>query len=159
MLRFVAKNRIATADGTFHEWSFTAFDVDPMSIETAEVTAEINIASIDTDSPRRDAHLRAADFFDVEHFPTATVRVFGAQRLREIADKFTARFEITIRGITKTLDGEFELTLDDPARVTGRLTLNRIDFEIGEPYSRWNPLSIQEIIPIEFTVERSLGAQ
>src|SRR6476661_8426713 len=39
---------------------------------TPSVTAEIAVDSVDTRNEQRDAHLRAADFFDVEHYPTAS---------------------------------------------------------------------------------------
>jgi polyisoprenoid-binding protein YceI len=39
-----------------------------------EVDVEIDLASIDTKDPQRDTHLRSADFFDVDNFPTMTFR-------------------------------------------------------------------------------------
>ena len=39
---------------------------------TATVTAEIQVASIDTKNTDRDAHIKSADFFDAEQYPTAT---------------------------------------------------------------------------------------
>lgn len=41
-------------------------------LELSSVTATIDMASIDTRDPDRDAHLRSADFFDVERYPTMT---------------------------------------------------------------------------------------
>src|SRR5689334_23060700 len=42
--------------------------------ESSHVEAEIETASLSTGNDDRDAHLRSADFFDVEHFPTITFR-------------------------------------------------------------------------------------
>ena len=42
---------------------------------TPSVTAEIAVDSLDTGNEQRDAHVRSADFFDVEHYPTATLRL------------------------------------------------------------------------------------
>src|SRR6266508_2299770 len=47
---------------------------DPLA---STVTATIDLASIDTNQPDRDAHIRSADFFDVEQFPTMTYRSTG----------------------------------------------------------------------------------
>src|ERR1700726_4652611 len=44
---------------------------DPAS---SAVTAEIDMASIDTGNEQRDGHIRSADFFEVESYPTMTYR-------------------------------------------------------------------------------------
>src|SRR3954467_7827796 len=46
---------------------------------TPTVTAEIAIDSVDTRNEQRDAHLKAADFFDVENHPTATFASTGVR--------------------------------------------------------------------------------
>src|SRR5207245_9884318 len=50
-----------------------SLDVGPSGTEF-EVEASIDLASIDTSLPRRDAHLRTADFFHVDVHPTMTFR-------------------------------------------------------------------------------------
>ncbi len=50
---------------------------------TPAVTAEIAIDSVDTGNEQRDAHLKAADFFDAEQYPTAT---FASTGVRESGD-------------------------------------------------------------------------
>src|SRR5215212_11351814 len=52
---------------------------------TPSVTAEIAIDSVDTRNEQRDAHLKAADFFDAEQFPTAT---FTSTGLREVGENY-----------------------------------------------------------------------
>ena len=47
---------------------------DPADARTATVEARIDVAGIDTREPKRDAHLRSPDFFDVEKFPAITFR-------------------------------------------------------------------------------------
>lgn len=55
---------------------FTSFrgevEGDPEDITTAKARFEVDMASVDTGSPDRDAHLRSPDFFDVERYPTMT---------------------------------------------------------------------------------------
>jgi polyisoprenoid-binding protein YceI len=55
---------------------FNAFEaqisLDPANLEAAKVTAQIRTDSIDTNEPKRDGHLRSADFFDAEKYPTLT---------------------------------------------------------------------------------------
>lgn len=152
-IEFVGKNLVATANGSFTSWKFTKFDVDADAIAESEVVVEVDVSSVDTGSKMRDEHLREPDFFDVARFPTASVRVFGARLIDGSASRYTAQFEVTIRDVTKTLEGEIDLESGNPSRVKGRIVIDRTEFGVGEPYSRWNPLAIKERIPVEFSAE------
>jgi polyisoprenoid-binding protein YceI len=101
---------------------------------TPSVTAEIAIDSVDTRNEQRDAHLRAADFFDVEHYPTAS---FVSTAVRENGDSYLLDGDFTLKGITKpvTLDLEFNGTNPgmghgEVAGFTASVVLNRKDFGI-----------------------------
>src|SRR6185437_11990433 len=50
---------------------------------TPSVRAEIDVASLYTGNEQRDAHLRSADFFDVEHHPVATFTSASVRPSRE----------------------------------------------------------------------------
>ena len=50
--------------------------------ENSHVDVEIGAASLSTGNDDRDAHLKSADFFDVEHFPTITFRSTAVKALR-----------------------------------------------------------------------------
>src|SRR3954471_5269019 len=52
----------------------------------ADVHVSIDAASIDTREAQRDAHLKSADFFDVEKFPALT---FHGTRISGAGDEFT----------------------------------------------------------------------
>jgi polyisoprenoid-binding protein YceI len=78
-------------------------------LDDVVVNAEIDMASVDTNQPDRDAHLRSTDFFDAERHATMTFRstsVTGAGQEYELVG------DLTINGITKpiTLDVEFHGT-------------------------------------------------
>ena len=77
------------------------------SPEDSKVEATIEAASIDTGDPNRDAHVRSADFLDVENYPTITFSASGPVRKR--GTDFTLTGDLTIRGTTKpvTLDAEY----------------------------------------------------
>jgi polyisoprenoid-binding protein YceI len=93
----------AKVRGTFGEWSGEIALDDSGSLRGG-VTAEIDIASIDTGNGDRDAHLRSADFFDVEHHPTMT---FVARSFSPHGDGvYEVIGDLTIRGTTR------EITLD-----------------------------------------------
>jgi polyisoprenoid-binding protein YceI len=101
---------------------------------TPSVTAEIAIGSVDTRNEQRDAHLKAADFFDVENYPTAT---FASTGVRESGDKYVLDGDFTLKGVTKpvTLDLEFNGTNPgmghgEVAGFTASVVLNRKEFGI-----------------------------
>ena len=62
---------------------------------TPSVTAEIAVDSINTGNEQRDAHIKAADFFDVEKYPTAT---FASTGVRADGDKYVARRRVHAQG-------------------------------------------------------------
>jgi polyisoprenoid-binding protein YceI len=101
---------------------------------SASVTAEIAVDSVNTNNEQRDAHLKAADFFDVEQYPTATFRSTG---VRTNGDGFAVDGEFTLKGVTKaiTLDLEFNgvnpgMGHGEVAGFEASVVLNRKDFGI-----------------------------
>ncbi|OIU87966.1 YceI family protein [Microbacterium sp. AR7-10] len=71
----------------------------------AAVEASVDVASVDTKDEGRDTHLRSADFFDVENFPTMEFVSTGA---RVEDGDFFVDGDLTIRGITKPVSFEFD---------------------------------------------------
>lgn len=74
--------------------------------EQSSVNVEIDVASIDTGVDDRDAHLRSADFFDVENQPTATF-VSTSVAPKGGAD-YVVTGELTIAGVTRSVDLDLE---------------------------------------------------
>ena len=130
-VEFAVKHMMfTTVRGRFKDVKGT-ITVDDQDPNNSRVDVEIGAASIDTGSADRDAHLRSADFLDVENHPTITFRskrIEGAAKKE--GDKFRLTGDLTIRGTTMevTLDSEFEGTGKDPwggtragSRATGRI--------------------------------------
>jgi polyisoprenoid-binding protein YceI len=65
----------------------------------AQVDVLIDAASIDTREPKRDDHLRSADFFDVATHPTIVFRSTGIEQAAPGRLKMTG--DLTMRGVTK----------------------------------------------------------
>jgi len=94
---------ISTVRGTFEKLSGTvALDEGDLTHSNVDIVIDAN--SISSREPRRDAHLRSADFFDVEHHPT--IRFHSTNIESAGKEKFRVTGDLTIRGITKpvTLD-------------------------------------------------------
>jgi polyisoprenoid-binding protein YceI len=88
---------ISTVKGRFTEVTGLV-TADPEAPSTGQVDISIGTASIDTREAQRDAHLRSADFFDVESFPAMTFRGTAAEGK---GDRFTVVGDLTIRGVSK----------------------------------------------------------
>ncbi|HEX6541555.1 MAG TPA: YceI family protein [Ktedonobacterales bacterium] len=111
-IEFTAKHMMVTnVRGRFNTFSGDAY-IDEANPERSRVDVTIDLASLATGNEGRDQHLRSADFFDVEQYPTATfhstsVEPRGEDRLHMIGD-------LTIRGVTKpvtldvTIEGKFK---------------------------------------------------
>ncbi len=93
-------------------------DEADLSRSTVEVT--IPASSIDTRDAKRDAHLKSADFFDVEKFPTITFKSTKVVAGKDGALSVTG--DLTMRGVTKpvTLEGEISKAITDPWGLTRR---------------------------------------
>ena len=94
---------ISKVRGTFGIKSATL--VAPENPLEARVEASVDVASIDTKDENRDAHLRSADFFDVESYPTMEFRSTGA---RVDDGDFLVDGDLTIHGVTKPVSFAFE---------------------------------------------------
>jgi polyisoprenoid-binding protein YceI len=89
---------ISTARGRFGAVEGTV-EFDPADLAHASAEVTIDAASIDTREAQRDAHLRSADFFDVEKYPSLT---FKSRRVTDIkGDQFKLIGDLTIKDTTR----------------------------------------------------------
>jgi polyisoprenoid-binding protein YceI len=84
------------------------------TIEDSWAELEIDAASIDTGNADRDAHLKSADFLDVERFPKLTFRSTAVERTGGNTLRVTG--DLTIRDRTQSvdLDVSYEGLMPDP---------------------------------------------
>lgn len=93
---------IATVKGRFADVTGTVV-TDESDPAQRQIDVTIGAASIDTRVAQRDEHLRSADFFDTEKFPTLR---FTSRRIEGAGDEFRVIGDLTIRDVTR------EVTLD-----------------------------------------------
>ncbi len=130
---------IATVRGRFGKVSGTVTTTGEAPGH-ASVAVTIDVASIDTRESQRDTHLRSADFFDAEKFPTIT---FLSQRtVGDVEGSFRLIGDLSIRGTTREVQLEVtsEGRTNDPwgnkrAGYSARTTIHRKDFGLT-----WNQL-------------------
>ncbi|PYJ11663.1 MAG: polyisoprenoid-binding protein, partial [Verrucomicrobia bacterium] len=72
-IAFKVKHMLGSAKGKFTKFSGT-IEIDREHPEQSSVVATIQAASIDTANPKRDEHLRTADFFNVAKFSEITFK-------------------------------------------------------------------------------------
>jgi polyisoprenoid-binding protein YceI len=80
--------------------------LDSSDVTKSSLEVVIDANSINTREPQRDAHLKSADFFDVEKFPNITFR--SGKVSKEESGEFAVEGDLTIHGVTRkvTLDVE-----------------------------------------------------
>jgi polyisoprenoid-binding protein YceI len=114
---------------------FTGELVTADDLLASSVTAEIELASIDTGSEQRDGHLRSSDFFDAENHSLMTYRSTGIYADR---DGYVLEGELTLRGVTKSVPLALEINGFGPdpyggtrAGFTATGEINRQDFGVN----------------------------
>ncbi len=128
---------ISNVRGRFEKFTGT-IDFDPEKPEQTSVDITIDAASINTFEEQRDAHLRSADFLDVENYPELT---FRSKRVEVIDDHHAKLYgDLTIRGKAREvqLDVEHSGVAKSPwgsysAGFTAQTTINRKDWGL-----EWN---------------------
>jgi polyisoprenoid-binding protein YceI len=88
---------IANVRGEFSKISGTV-QMDPSNPAASSISAEIDVNSINTREPDRDKHLKSADFFDVEHYPTMKFQSTKVEADGPEGYKVTGN--LTVRGTT-----------------------------------------------------------
>ena len=117
---------------------FTEFSGDIVTAERPEdssVTAEISLSSINTGNEQRDEHIRSADFFEVETYPTMSYRSTG---VRVEDGDFLVDGSLSLKGVTKNVPLRLELNGFGPdafggtrAGFTATAEINRRDFNVN----------------------------
>jgi polyisoprenoid-binding protein YceI len=123
---------IAKVKGSFHTFE-ADIEADPADLITANISVSVDLSSIDTRNKDRDAHLRSADFFDIEINPTMT---FQSKKITKTDEgEYDVTGDLTIHGVTKseTLSITFEGGGKDPwgndkVGFSGHGSIKRSDF-------------------------------
>lgn len=138
---FDVRHFFSKVHGRFNDFQGTiVFDEqDPakISVEASAVTA-----SVSTDNEKRDGHLKTADFFDAEKFPTLTFKSTKVTAAGK--NKYKVAGDLTLRGVTKPVVFDVDFLGAGSVGVGGQswgikagfvatTTINRKDFGIN-----WN---------------------
>jgi polyisoprenoid-binding protein YceI len=149
---------VSTVRGTFSHPSGMIM-LDEKDITKSSVDAKVDANTVNTNEPKRDDHLKSAEFFNVAQYPALT---FKSTSLSKSGGKLYLKGDLTLAGVTKPVT----LTLDGPAApqtdtkgmtrsgfsATG--TISRKDFNFGQKYA---PPMLGD--DVEFTIDIEMDKQ
>ena len=136
-VEFQVRHLLSKVRGRFADFAGT-IEFDAERPEASVVRVTIKAASIDTNEPRRDGHLKSDDFFAVDTFPTLS---FVSTAVTSKGDgQYVVEGDLTIRDVTKQvlLPATFLGAAKDPwgnqkLAFEAEITINRKDFGLN-----WN---------------------
>ncbi|RID89078.1 polyisoprenoid-binding protein [Peribacillus asahii] len=96
---------VSKVKGQFDSYTADVEAVDLADLTTASIAFKFDVASINTRSEDRDNHLKSADFFDVETYPTID---FKSTNITKAGDDYKVTGDLTIKGVTKTVTFDVE---------------------------------------------------
>ena len=148
-LKFTFEQAGAAASGNFKKFT-TVLIYDEKNLAASSLNVRVEIASVDTQEPERDAMLKDADLFNAAKYPAAT---FVASSLAKRADGgLEAVGKLTIRDTTHDL--RLPLTLKptaDGLELSGKTAIKRLDYGVGQGEMKATD-SVGDEVKIEYVV-------
>lgn len=136
-LHFGVRHMVGRVTGTFQARE-GSLRLGTRDLSDSSLTVTIDAASVNTNTPDRDAHLRSADFFDAEKFPA--IMFTSTKFVRTDEESFDVHGLLSMHGVTKpvVLKASDGGRTKDPwggtrAGFHATTTVNRSDFEL-----KWN---------------------
>lgn len=157
-IQFSARHMVITkVRGAFKSYQ-GSIELDEADATRSKVNVNIDASSIDTHEPKRDGHLRSADFLDVEKYPTIE---FSSTAIKARADGYEVTGQLTIHGVTRnvTLSAELQGRGKDPwggERIAfgAKGSINREDFGLT-----WNQVLEAGGVLVSNKIELELEVQ
>jgi polyisoprenoid-binding protein YceI len=139
----------------FERFKVVKASFDPAKIEGGTATIEVDLASLSSASPKRDAHLRDG-YFEIGKFATATIDVGNVKKK---ADKtFTADAKVSLHGVDKTIPVTFEVVeaKDDWIRIKAEQDIKRLDFKVGvDPKDENESVGPDQKVQVQLTLKKT----
>ncbi|MFT4092177.1 MAG: YceI family protein [Niabella sp.] len=128
-ISFVIKNMGINVDGTLKGLrGKMVFDPKKPAGSVFDVTVEAN--TIDTDNKKRDEHLKKKDFFDVDKYPTISIKTTSVQAKGN--STYFAKAILTMHGVSKNIQFDFiAKPVSGGYNFTAEFSLNRKDYGVG----------------------------
>src|SRR5258706_10787806 len=123
-LKFAIDARMIGAEGIFRKWAVKT-DINEQALEQSKIEMTIDMSSIDTNSDRRDTHLKSPDFFDEAKYPEGKIAVKSIRKVGE--GNYEGDGETTLHGVTKPIKLPARILLNEQGilRFRGTVEINR----------------------------------
>ncbi len=92
---------ISTVTGSFKSFSGSA-SFENGSLEGADISFSMDVNSVDTNQAQRDAHLKSADFFDAENYPSIDFQ--STSFVKKDDENYALLGNLTMKGVTKQVE-------------------------------------------------------
>lgn len=129
---FTVRHLMSKVRGAFEKFEGTFVIAESLEDSTVSVTVQMD--SINTGTPDRDGHLRSADLFEIDKFPTMT---FVSTGIKQDGDTYVIAGDLTIKGVSKPVELTAEFLGEDADAYGNRrvgieatTTINRKDFGV-----------------------------
>jgi polyisoprenoid-binding protein YceI len=140
--------------GEFKNWD-AKIDFDPADLEHAHALVKVDLASVTVGSDEMDQGIRGPQGFDAGNFSTATFETTWFRSTGK--DKYEARGNLTLRGVTRGVTLPFKLDIDgNIAQMKGTAAVTRTDFQVG--MGQWatdNPVARMVTVTINLTATKA----
>ena len=93
--------------GRFNDFK-GSLEWDENNLSESKITVEIKAESVDTNSGKRDQHLRNADFFNTKQFPTITFNSTSIEKKEN--NTYIMQGELSLHGVTQNIEVELRKT-------------------------------------------------
>ncbi|MDQ2960774.1 MAG: YceI family protein [Candidatus Dormibacteraeota bacterium] len=158
VIRHMMVSKVRGRFGTFSGEIVTADD----PLDTS-INASVDVTSISTNNDGRDAHLRSADFFDTEQYPSASFRSTG---VRVNDGDLLLDGELTVKGVAKPVELALEVNGVGPdgqggtrAGFSGRTIIDRTGFGIGASAVANSVVVLSDRVDLAVEIEAILQPQ
>lgn len=103
---------------------------DPAKLSSCAFDVRVNASTINTNNTKRDNHLKSDDFFDVEKFPTISIKTKSIQAKGK--NVYFTKAVLTIHGVSKDIQFDFIATpVTNGYNFSAGFTINRLDYGVG----------------------------
>ena len=153
---FTIRHFFSKVPGNFDKFS-GAIEFDPANPTAASVKVDIDPASINTKTEKRDNHLRSADFFDVVKYPTMSF--VSTKVTKGEGDKLSVEGNLTMHGVTKpvtltvTFLGAGPALGGQRAGFEATTKINRLDYGVSWNKTVDNGMMLGDDVDITIGIE------
>jgi polyisoprenoid-binding protein YceI len=154
-IAFVGSKVTGSHDGGFRDFT-GSIAFDPSAPERSRIEVTIQTASLFADNDDLTTHLKSAEFFGVEEFPTARFESTEIRAGGEGNASHTITGRLTLHGQTQTIAFPANVTVaSDSVRATSEFSIDRTQFGMVYPGRADDLIRDRVVIKLDLTAPRS----